>query len=77
MSTTAKIVSFASAPQVFAALRGQGRRLVQSHGIFDLIHPGHVCHLEEARALGDVFVVTLTADKQVRKGQGRTYFNEQ
>jgi cytidyltransferase-like protein len=77
MSTTAKIVSFASAPQVFAALRGQGRRLVQSHGIFDLIHPGHVCHLEEARALGDVLVVTLTADKQVRKGPGRPYFNEQ
>jgi cytidyltransferase-like protein len=77
MSSKSKTISFESAPQVFKALREDGRKIVQSHGIFDLIHPGHICHLEEARALGDVLVVTLTADKFVQKGPGRPYFNEQ
>src|SRR5436305_8366265 len=77
MAASPKIISFESAPKVFEALRKQGRKVVQSHGIFDLIHPGHICHLEEARALGDVLVVTLTADKHVQKGPGRPYFNEQ
>lgn len=72
-----KIISFEHAPAFFKTLRARGRRLVQSHGIFDLIHPGHILHLEEARELGDALVVTLTADKFVNKGPGRPYFNEQ
>lgn len=72
-----KIIPFATAPAFFKTLRAQGKRLVQSHGIFDLIHPGHILHLEEARELGDLLVVTLTADKYVNKGPGRPYFNEQ
>ena len=72
-----KIIPFATAPAFFKTLRARGQRLVQSHGIFDLIHPGHVCHLEEARGLGEALVVTLTADKFVNKGPGRPYFNQQ
>ncbi len=72
-----KLIPFATAPAFFKALRTRGKRVVQSHGIFDLIHPGHILHLEEARALGDALVVTLTADKFVNKGPGRPYFNEQ
>lgn len=75
MSAT-KIIPFAAAPAFFKTLRERGMRLVQSHGIFDLIHPGHILHLEEARELGDALVVTLTADKFVNKGPGRPYFNE-
>ncbi|MSU34507.1 MAG: cytidyltransferase [Pedosphaera sp.] len=71
-----KRVAFSAAPGVFAALRKTGSKIVQSHGVFDLIHPGHILHLEEARALGDVLVVTLTADEFVHKGPGRPYFNE-
>jgi rfaE bifunctional protein nucleotidyltransferase chain/domain len=72
-----KLVAFDAAQATFETLRAQGKNIVQSHGIFDLIHPGHVCHLEEARTLGDVLVVTITADKQVQKGPGRPYFNQQ
>jgi cytidyltransferase-like protein len=72
-----KIIPFAAAPALCQSLRRGGRRIVQSHGIFDLIHPGHVVHLEEARALGDVLVVTVTADPFVNKGPGRPYFKEQ
>ncbi len=50
--------------------------IVQCHGTFDLLHPGHFYHLEEARSLGDVLVVTVTEGKHVNKGPGRPYFND-
>ena len=49
--------------------------IVQAHGTFDLLHLGHVRHLEAARKLGDVLIVTLTADRFVNKGPGRPVFN--
>ena len=72
-----KILEFSEAETVLAPLRAAGRTIVQCHGTFDLLHPGHVYHLEEARALGDVLVVTMTAEKYVNKGPGRPYFNDQ
>lgn len=72
-----KIVPFDAARAHCDALRAQGRRIVHSHGIFDLIHPGHIAHLQGARALGDVLVVSVTADTHVHKGSGRPYFTEQ
>ena len=72
-----KIIAFDNAGAVLGELRGQGRKIVQSHGIYDLMLPGHIAHLEEAKALGDILVVSLTGDKCVRKGPGRPYFNEQ
>ncbi|HTB64475.1 MAG TPA: adenylyltransferase/cytidyltransferase family protein, partial [Opitutales bacterium] len=71
-----KIISFADAPRVFRELRAKGKSIVQCHGTFDLIHPGHIYHLEEAKELGDVLVVTITAEKFVNKGPGRPYFND-
>ncbi|HVU38459.1 MAG TPA: adenylyltransferase/cytidyltransferase family protein [Opitutales bacterium] len=71
-----KIIPFADAPGVFAQLRAAGKTLVQCHGTFDLVHPGHIYHLEEAKELGDVLVVTVTAEKFVNKGPGRPYFND-
>ena len=59
-----------------ARLRKDGKIVVQAHGAFDLMHLGHVRHLEAARALGDVLVVTVTADRFVNKGPGRPAFNE-
>ncbi|MFM8984132.1 MAG: adenylyltransferase/cytidyltransferase family protein, partial [Spartobacteria bacterium] len=71
-----KILSFAEAESVLDAERRNGRRIVQCHGTFDLIHPGHIVHLEEARALGDLLVVTVTDEKHVNKGPGRPCFND-
>src|SRR6266478_3451155 len=75
--SSSKIIGFESAGALFRELRERGRKIVQSHGIFDLVLPGHIVHLEEAKALGEVLVVTITADKHVSKGPGRPYFNEQ
>jgi rfaE bifunctional protein nucleotidyltransferase chain/domain len=57
------------------AARTDGRRVVLCHGVFDLLHPGHIQHFREARSLGDVLVVTVTADQFVNKGPGRPAFN--
>ena len=54
-----------------------GKTVVHAHGAFDLLHLGHVRHLEAARQLGDILIVTLTADSFVNKGPGRPVFAEQ
>jgi rfaE bifunctional protein nucleotidyltransferase chain/domain len=46
------------------------RRVVFTNGCFDLLHPGHIRTLEQARALGDVLVVGLNSDAGVRKAKG-------
>ncbi len=58
------------------ALRAEGKHIVHCHGVFDLMHPGHVRHFEAARAEGDILVVTVTPDRFVNKGPGRPVFNE-
>lgn len=50
--------------------RSQGKRLVTTNGCFDLLHAGHVCFLNQARALGDVLVVGLNSDTSVRRLKG-------
>ncbi len=74
--TQAKILSIAELALRTKKLRKQKKTVVQAHGTFDLLHLGHVRHLEAARKLGDVLVVTLTADRFVNKGPGRPVFTE-
>ncbi|MFA6384490.1 MAG: PfkB family carbohydrate kinase [Candidatus Omnitrophota bacterium] len=57
-------------------LRKKGKRIVHCHGVFDLLHPGHIKYFEAARKKGDVLVVTLTMDEYVNKGPGRPIFNQ-
>ena len=56
--------------------RAQGETVVLCHGVFDLVHMGHVRHLEAARREGTVLMVTLTADRHVNKGPGRPIFTQ-
>ena len=53
-------------------LDAAGHKLVLTNGCFDLIHPGHVRYLMQARALGDVLVVGLNSDASVRELKGPT-----
>ncbi len=76
MTISNKLLPYDEAPSVIGPLRAQGKKIVQCHGTFDLIHPGHIIHFEEAKALGDVLVVTITGEKFVNKGPGRPYFND-
>jgi rfaE bifunctional protein nucleotidyltransferase chain/domain len=56
-----------------------GRRVVFTNGCFDLLHPGHIKSLEEARTLGDCLVVGLNSDESVRglKGPARPVLPEE
>jgi rfaE bifunctional protein nucleotidyltransferase chain/domain len=46
--------------------RSQGKTIVFTNGVFDIIHPGHVRYLRDARALGDVLIVGINSDRSVR-----------
>lgn len=71
-----KVVSKEEFLEIKKTLRGEGKKIVLCHGVFDLIHPGHIAYFEEARRLGDILVVSITAAKYVRKGPGRPYFDD-
>lgn len=77
MKSAAKIVAIDELPGRLERLRRAGSRLVLCHGTFDLLHIGHIRHLEAARRLGEVLVVTVTPDRYVNKGPGRPAFSEQ
>jgi rfaE bifunctional protein nucleotidyltransferase chain/domain len=57
-------------------MRAEGQVVVMAHGVFDLLHMGHVRHLEEARSHGTRLIVTVTPDRYVNKGPGRPVFHE-
>jgi rfaE bifunctional protein kinase chain/domain/rfaE bifunctional protein nucleotidyltransferase chain/domain len=71
----AKIIPIESIAKLLGPLRTNGK-VVQCHGVFDLLHIGHIKHLNHAKSVGDILVVSITADKYVKKGPGKPYFNE-
>lgn len=72
----AKMRTLAELETIAAQAREAGRKVVLAHGVFDLLHMGHVRHLREARSHGDTLVVTLTPDRFVNKGPNRPVFTE-
>ena len=60
------------------SLRAEGKTLVFTNGVFDILHVGHVRYLEQARALGDVLLVAINSDRTVLqlKGEGRPLITE-
>jgi len=52
------------------------KKVVLCHGTYDILHPGHLIHLEEAKNLGDILVVTITADDYVLKKK-KTFFKQE
>lgn len=53
----------------------ENKKIVHCHGVFDVLHAGHLAYFESAKKFGDCLVVTITADEFVNKGPGRPYFN--
>jgi rfaE bifunctional protein nucleotidyltransferase chain/domain len=76
MSKDAKVWPLHDLVDVVKKLKQKNLRIVQCHGVFDLLHVGHIRHFEQAKKLGDVLVVTLTPDRFVNKGVGRPAFPE-
>ncbi len=66
-----KVVSHEQLLALRARAREAGRSVVQCHGCFDIVHPGHLRHLRYAKAQGDVLLVSITGDSMISKGTGR------
>ncbi|MDO8663893.1 MAG: adenylyltransferase/cytidyltransferase family protein, partial [Candidatus Wildermuthbacteria bacterium] len=76
-SANQKIKTQDELAEIVARLKQDGKKVVQCHGVFELIHPGHLYHFEAARREGDVLIVSVTADEFVTKGPGRPIFSTQ
>jgi len=74
----AKVVTLEQSIERVAEMKGAGTRVVFTNGCFDLLHPGHIRYLAEARRLGDALVVAINSDRSVRalKGPSRPILPE-
>lgn len=72
-----KILSKAQLLAVRKQLRVDGLTIVQCHGCFDIVHPGHIRHLRQAKSSGDTLLVSITGDAEMRKGVGRPLIPEE
>lgn len=70
------IINLDELADVIKIQKTAGNKVVHCHGVFDLIHVGHIRHLEEARSKGDFLAVTITPDRYVNKGPDRPVFDE-
>lgn len=71
MAPNRKLCSLERLLEIRREARSTGKVLVHCHGCFDIVHPGHIQHLQYARSLGDFLVVSVSADSQVNKGVDR------
>jgi D-beta-D-heptose 7-phosphate kinase/D-beta-D-heptose 1-phosphate adenosyltransferase len=63
-------ISLAELKSIRSKLKSEGKKVVFTNGVFDLIHAGHVDYLSKARKLGDVLIVGLNSDQSVRRIKG-------
>ena len=61
-------------PQILSLAKKEKKSVVHCHGVFDLLHLGHILYFQEAKTFGDLLVVTLTKDEYVNKGPNRPAF---
>lgn len=71
-----KILTLEALADRVAQLRADGFKVVMCHGVFDLLHIGHIRHFRQARKFGNVLVVSVTPDRFVNKGTHRPAFSE-
>lgn len=71
-----KIVTIDELEQIVKFLKSKNKKkIVHCHGVFDLLHIGHIKHFQESKSLGDVLIVTITSSEHVNKGPSRPVFN--
>ena len=70
-----KIKTIEEIELIISKNKKKNKKIILSHGVFDLLHVGHINHFEEAKKLGDILIVSITAKKYVKK-LGRPYFSD-
>jgi D-beta-D-heptose 7-phosphate kinase/D-beta-D-heptose 1-phosphate adenosyltransferase len=68
--SSSKIKDLQELKGIVQKLQKEGKRIVFSNGCFDLLHPGHIKCLEEAKKLGDVLIVGINSDQSVKRLKG-------
>lgn len=71
-----KIFNISTLKNKISKLKKKKKKIVLCHGAFDLFHPGHLAHLEEAKKNGDILVVSITKDKHIKKGINAPFYKE-
>ena len=71
-----KVLNNDSLNIVCKELKTNDKKVILCHGCFDLLHIGHINYLRKAKSLGDILIVTVTADEYVNKGPEHPIFNE-
>ena len=77
MNYRKKIVPAQAVHDLARQAQATGKVIVQCHGCFDILHPGHLRYLAWAKERGDVLIVSVSADSVVQKGFSRPYVPEQ
>ncbi len=72
-----KIISIENLKKIISKLKVKRKKIVLCHGVFDLLHVGHINHFQEAKNYGDVLIVSVTSDRYVNKGPNRPAFREE
>lgn len=76
MDWKGKIKSPTELAAIIKDKKNQGQKVAQCHGVFDLLHRGHLHQFEQVKRKTDILVVSITADQYVLKGPGRPVFNQ-
>ncbi|RME57630.1 MAG: cytidyltransferase, partial [Candidatus Dadabacteria bacterium] len=74
MEISRKIKTLGELAKISSQVKRREKKVVLCHGVFDLLHLGHIRHLNSAKKYGDCLVVTVTADEYVKRGPGRPVF---
>ena len=72
-----KIIDFSNVEKILKPIKKKGKKIVCCHGVFDLLHIGHLKHFKSAKKYGDILIVSVTPDKFIQKGFDRPYFNSE
>jgi len=70
---TIKIIDLKFLKKEIIKLKKKNKKIVLVHGVFDLIHPGHIEYFKEAKSYGDILVASVTSDEFVNKGFNKPY----
>ena len=70
-----KILSIEELQKKIKFLKSKNKKIVLCHGVFDIIHPGHIYHFNSAKKFGDILIISVTNDENVKKGHNRPAFN--
>jgi rfaE bifunctional protein kinase chain/domain/rfaE bifunctional protein nucleotidyltransferase chain/domain len=71
-----KILNLDQIKKTVLKLKKNKKKITLCHGVFDLLHVGHIKHFKKAKKLGDFLIVSITSSKFVNKGNNRPFFND-